>query len=166
MAADPRMTDIMELIDRLELQVTEGKRVLLSNRVLVEEEEFLALLDQLRQAIPVEFSQARRVLQERQQIVLEAQAEATKIVNTARDKAEYLISEKGLTAEARYRSEDYLRQGRESSRRLMSEIDSYAKRVLDDVERVMKTNLDDVERVMQENLRDIERAKNALAEQH
>ena len=155
MDADPRMTDIMELIDRLELQVTEGKRVPLSNRIMVEEEEFLALIDLLRQAMPAEFSQARRVIQDRQQIVLSAQSEAEKIVGTARDKAEYLISEKGLTAEARYRSEDYLRQGRETSRRLMTEVDGYARRVLDDVERVMK-----------ENLADIERAKSALAEQH
>lgn len=154
MAADPRVADIMELIDRLELQVTEGKRILRSNRVMVEEEAFLELIDMLRQAVPAEFSRARRVIQDRQKIVLDAQSEAETIVAAARDKAEYLISERGLTSEARHRSEDYLRQGRETSRRLMGEVDSYARTVFDEVERVMR-----------EKLSDIERAKSTLAEQ-
>jgi hypothetical protein len=145
MVHDTRGLDILDLIDRLESQVTEGKRVLLSNRVIVEEGEFLALLDQLRDALPIEIQQARRVLQDRQKVILDAQAEAEKIVMTAKERAEYLISEKGLTAEARYRGEDYLRQGRESSRRLMGEVDSYASELLDRVERVMRENLKDIE---------------------
>jgi vacuolar-type H+-ATPase subunit H len=137
--------DILDLIDRLESQVTEGKRVLLSNRVIVEEGEFLALLDQLRDAVPVEIQHARRVLQDRQKIVLDAQAEAEKIIMTAKERAEYLISEKGLTAEARYRGEDYLRQGKETSRKLMSEVDQYASDLLNKVESVMRDNLKDIE---------------------
>jgi hypothetical protein len=155
MVQDTRGLDILELIDRLELQVTEGKRVLLSNRVIVEEGEFLALLDQLRDAVPVEIQQARRVLQERQKVILDAQAEAEKIIDTAKERVEYLISEKGLTAEARYRGEDYLRQGRESSKRVMGEVDRYASDVLGQVERVMR-----------EHLKDIEHAKLKIAGQH
>jgi hypothetical protein len=145
MVQDTRSRDILELIDRLEAQVTEGKRVLLSNRVIVEEGEFLALLDQLRDAVPVEIQQARRVIQERQKVILEAQAEAEKIIMTAKERVEYLISEKGLTAEARYRGEDYLRQGKETSKRLMGEVDRYASEVLDQLERVIRENLKDIE---------------------
>src|SRR5436305_4596306 len=112
MAHDMQPVDIMELVDRLEAHVTGASRFFRSNRVLVEEVEFLALLDQLRQAVPVEMQQARRIIQERQKIILDAQTEAEKIVTTARDRAEYLLSDKGLTAEAKYRSEDYLRQAR------------------------------------------------------
>jgi vacuolar-type H+-ATPase subunit H len=146
MAQPAQQADIMELIDRLAAQVTDGKRVLLSNRVMVEEGEFLALLDELRQAIPVEIHQARRVLQDRQKVILDAQEEAQKILATAKDRAEYLISEKGLTAEARYRSEDYLRQARDNAKRSMHEVDGYARRVLDQIERVMRENLADIER--------------------
>jgi vacuolar-type H+-ATPase subunit H len=146
MAQYTQPADIMELIDRLAAQVTDGKRVLLSNRVIVEEQEFLALLDELRQAVPLEVQQARRVLQERQKVILDAQEEAQKILATAKDRAEYLISEKGLTAEARYRSEDYLRQARDNAKRSMGEVDGYARRILDQVERVMRENLADIER--------------------
>jgi vacuolar-type H+-ATPase subunit H len=155
MTQNAQPTDIMELIDKLAAQVTDGRRVLLTNRIMVEEVEFFSLLDELRQAIPNEVYQARRVLQERQKVILDAQEEAQKILATAKDRAEYLISEKGLTAEARYRGEDYLRQARDNAKRSMGEVDGYAHRVLDEVERVMR-----------ENLADIARAKGTLSEQH
>ena len=47
MARDTQTRDMMELLDRLEAQVADGKRVLLSNRIMVEEGEFMAILDQL-----------------------------------------------------------------------------------------------------------------------
>lgn len=145
MVHDTRKLGILELIDRLEAQVTEGKRFLLTNRIIVEEGEFLTLLDQLRDAVPVEIQQARRVLQDRQIVILDAQAEAEKIIVTAKERVEYLLSEKGLTAEARYRGEDYLRRGKEHSKRIMGEVDRYASDVLDQVERVMRENLKDIE---------------------
>src|SRR4051794_35715394 len=115
---DPLLSDLLDLIDRLEEQVTSGKRVPLSNRVMVEEEEFLSVVDQLRQSLPAEIRQARRVVQERQKVILAAQAEAEKILSVAKERAEYLISEKGLTSEARVRSEELLRQARDQSKRI------------------------------------------------
>lgn len=139
-------TDIIELIDRLAAQVGDGRRVLLSNRVLVEEDEFLATLDELRHAVPLELQQARRVLQERQRIILEAQEEAQKILDTAQKRVEYLLSDNGLTAEARYRSEGYLRQARDNARRSMDEFDGYARGMLEKIETVMRESLADIER--------------------
>jgi hypothetical protein len=155
MGQDPKARDILELIDSLEAHIIEGRRFLMSNRVIVEEGEVLAILDQLRSAVPAELQLARRVLQDRQKVILDAQAEAEKIITTARDRAEYLISEQGVTAEARYRSEDYLRQARENARRSMSEVDSFAKNLLDQVEQVMRKNLND-----------IEQAKGSLSQPH
>ena len=145
MLHDSQTLDIMDLIDRLESQFSEGRRMLGTRRIMVDEGEFLALIDHLRNSVPMELLQARRVIQDRQQIILEAQEEAEKIVSTARDRAEYLISEKGLTAEARYRSEDVLRQARERAQKTMGEVDGYARRVLDQVERTIRQNLNEIE---------------------
>lgn len=140
-ATDPLLSGLLELIDHLEEQVTGGKRVPLSNRVMVEEEEFLALIDQLRQSLPVEIRQARRVVQERQKVILEAQAEAEKILTVAKERAEYLINQQGLTNEARVRSEEMLRQAREQSKRLTAEVDNYAMSVFDKAERSLREGL-------------------------
>ncbi len=144
---------MLELLERLEAQVAEGRRVLLSNRIMVEEGEFLQTLDQLRECIPIEIQQARRVLQERQKIILEAQDVAKQIVAQAKERSEYLVSQHGVTAEARYRGEDSLREARERANRSMSAIDKYA-----------RERLELVERVIRENLAEIERAKGSLSQ--
>lgn len=154
--------DITEIIERLESQVVNGRRVM--SKVMVDESEFLALVDQLREAIPAELQQARRVIQQRQEIILDAQGEADKILATARERAEYLISERGLTAEARYRGEDVLRGAEEKARTTISQVDRYAQQLLDDVELVMTRNLSDIEKVVSRQLSDIGQAKSRLSE--
>ena len=145
--------DMLELLDLLEAHVAEGRRVLLSNRIMVEEGEFMTILDQLRDSIPVEVKQARRVLQERQKIIVDAQTEATKIITMAKERSEYLVSQHGVTAEARYRGEDSLREAREKASRSMSQIDTYA-----------RERLEIVEKAIRDNLAEIERAKGSLAQ--
>lgn len=137
--------DITRLIDYLEEQVHAAMRVPLTNRVAVEEEAFLAIVHQLRASIPAELHQARRVIQDRQQIILDAQNEAERIINTAKERAEYLMSENGVMAEARHRSEEYLRQSRSQNQRSMDEIENYALRVFDQVEKAMRSGLQDIE---------------------
>jgi hypothetical protein len=138
--------DMLELLDLLEAHVAEGRRVLLSNRIMVEEGEFMTILDQLRGSIPVEVKQARRILQERQKIIVDAQTEATKIITMAKERSEYLVSQHGVTAEARYRGEDSLREAREKASRSMSQIDTYARERLEIVEKAIRDNLAEIER--------------------
>ena len=80
--------DILYLVDQLEELVSLGKRVPMSRRVMVEEEDFLALVDQLRVALPNEIKQAQRVIKERERVIGEAQDEASRIVQSARERAE------------------------------------------------------------------------------
>ncbi|MGH9176798.1 MAG: ATPase [Vicinamibacterales bacterium] len=136
---------MLELLDRLEAHVAEGKRVLLSNRIMVEEGEFMAIVDQLRESIPVEIQQARRVIQERQKIIIDAQSEATRIITQAKERADYLVGQQGVTAEARYQGENHLRQVRDTAKRTMVEVDGYARKQLDQVERVIKKSLAEIE---------------------
>lgn len=117
--------DILYLVDRLEELVGVGKRVPFSGRVMVEEEEFLALVDQLRVAIPNEIKQAQRVIKERERIIGEAQDEAAQIIASAKDRTELLVSQHGIMLEARKRSEDVLRLAEEKRQRTQGEVDYF-----------------------------------------
>ena len=67
--------DMAFLIDRLEALVSTSRRVPFG-RVLLDEQEILEIIDQMRLSLPNEINQARRVLQERDQIIGQAQSEA------------------------------------------------------------------------------------------
>lgn len=117
--------DMLYLLDRLEELVSVGKRVPFSTRVMVEEEEFLALVDQLRVAVPNEIKQAQRVIKERERIIGEAQDEAAEIVDHAHAEADRMVSQSALLAEAKQRGEEILRRAEEEQQRTKGELDVY-----------------------------------------
>ena len=137
--------DILELIERLEHLAEQSSRVPWGNKIMIDEEELLLLIDQLRMAMPQEIKQARRVVQDRQKIITDAQTEADKILSVARERAEYLMNEQGLVNEAKARSEELLRQSREHSRKSMQEVDQYAHQMLTQLERVLEENLNQIQ---------------------
>ncbi|MDQ3696055.1 MAG: ATPase [Chloroflexota bacterium] len=118
--------DFLYLVDRLEELVGVGKRVPFSHRVMVEEAEFLAIVDQLRVTVPNEIRQAQRVIREREAIIIQAQDEAAKILDVARQQAEYIVSQQGVLNEARQRGEELLQQVEVAHRRSIGQIDDYA----------------------------------------
>jgi vacuolar-type H+-ATPase subunit H len=162
---DDGTVDILYLVDRLEELVGIGKRVPFSGRVMVEEEQFLALVDQLRIAVPNEIKQAQRVIKERERIISESQEEAAKILETARKRAEYFVSEQGILNEARQQSEELLRQVEERRNRSKSEIDDFALQQFNKLEEAMREGLEIIDNAVRETVATLERAKQAIAQE-
>ena len=50
--------DVLQLIDKLEQLVNSGTRLPLSSRTVIDEQEFLDIIDQLRIMVPDEIKQA------------------------------------------------------------------------------------------------------------
>jgi hypothetical protein len=154
--------EILYLLDQLEEMVGISKRVPFSNKVMVEEEHFLDLVEQLRIAIPNEVKQAQRVVRDRERIIAESQMEASRIVEAARSRAEYLISEHGVLNEARQRSEELLEQAEERKKRELGEIDIYAMEQFNKVSQAVQDGLDIIERSLHETLSELDRARNSV----
>lgn len=138
---DDTSVDIFYLLDQLEELVSLSKRVPFSGRVMVEENEFLALVDQLRIAVPNEVKQAQRVIRERQAIIQESHEEATRILDAARKRADYFVSQDGILNEARLKSEQILQDALDARNRNLGVIDAYALEQFDKVERAMRDGL-------------------------
>jgi hypothetical protein len=151
--------DVLGLLDRLEELVGVGRRMPFSTRVMVEEEEFLGLLDQIRAAVPREIRHAQRVVEERADIITSAQHEAAKILDHARTQAEYIISEQGVMNEARQRGEEYLRQVEMEQRRSIGQIDEYALQQIGRVEEAIQDGLNLVMDALREASTNLEQAK-------
>jgi hypothetical protein len=160
-AADDADTtvDFLYLVDRLEELVGVGKRVPFSNRVMVEEEEFLAIVDQLRVTVPNEIRQAQRVVREREAIILQAQDEAAKILDVARQQAEYIVSQQGILSEARQRGEELLQQVEVAHRRSISDIDQYAIEQFTRMEEAMQDGMNIILDAVREASATLEQAK-------
>jgi hypothetical protein len=149
---DDTSVDIFYLLDRLEELVSFGKRVPFYGKVMVEENEFLALVDQLRIAVPNEIKQAQRVIRERQTILAESHEEAARILDAARKRAEYFVSQEGILNEARLKGEQVLQDAHDKRNRVMGEIDAYALEQFDKVEEAMRNGLALIDESLEETV--------------
>ncbi len=142
--------DLAQLLDRLQTLVERGSRVPFSSKVMVDEQELLALVEELRHAFPREVRQARRVLQERQKIITDAQLEAQRILATAQERAQYLLSEQGILNETRARCEEMLRQAKERRQQMMDEANRYVREVIEKAEAGVLSAAQQLQRVKME----------------
>jgi cell division septum initiation protein DivIVA len=122
--------DILYLLDQLEETLGAGSRLPLTSRTLVDEQEILDILDQIRVSIPEELKAARRLNQERDQVLADARAEADRIRQAADAQAAERVAEHNLVRTAEQRAAEIedraLRQATDTRR----EADAYAHRVL------------------------------------
>lgn len=154
--------EILYLLDRLEEMVGVSKRVPFSHRVMVEEDDFVELVEQLRLAIPSEVRQAQRVVRDREKIIAEAQQEAAHIIEGARSRAEYLVSREGILNEARQRSEEMLRLAEERRKREMGQIDVYAMEQFNRIEQALREGLELIDNAVQDTVSHLQDARDQI----
>ena len=124
------MSDIYFLIDQMERQLTESTRVPLSAFLIVNEDDMLDLIDQMRTAIPQAVRDGEKIQVERNRIVNQAEEEAERIVRESREQAAGLTEEHELVLAARQREKTIIERAQREAEVLKTEADEYARRVL------------------------------------
>jgi cell division septum initiation protein DivIVA len=134
--------DILQLIDRLEELFNESKSIPLTRNVMVDEDRMLDIIDQMRIAIPEEVKKAQQLLGQRDRLLAQAQEEANRTIEIARQKAEQMISREVVAQEAMRRAEQIVAQARAEAEAIRADADAYAMNSLtqlqDELERISK----------------------------
>jgi hypothetical protein len=86
--AEEYIMDILQLIDRLEELFNDAKAVPFTHNVIVDEDRMLELIDQMRISIPDEVKKAQQVVAQRDRVMAQAQEEANRTLDSARQKAD------------------------------------------------------------------------------
>lgn len=110
--------EILKMIDLLEDKVEQSKSIPLLNRALIDKEEILAAIEEIRLNIPEDMKQARLIREERKRIIAEAQAEADEIVNNAKIKTEKMIDEHEITKKAYEQANQIVSAAQKNAREL------------------------------------------------
>jgi len=92
--------DILHLIDRLEELFNESRAIPFTHNVVVDEEKMLDLIDQMRVAIPEEMKKAQQVMTQSDRILAQAQEEANRTLDLAREKGEQLLERDSIVQNA------------------------------------------------------------------
>lgn len=126
--------DIMTLIDKLEDLIATGKKVPLTNSVVVNEKDLYDIIDEIRATLPDELKQARWIVKERQEMIEEAEKEANRIIEEAREKANALAAETEVVKRAEKQAADILDAARAREREIRLGAEDYADEMLANLE--------------------------------
>ena len=117
--------DILQLIDRLEELFNESKSIPLTRNVMVDEDRMLDIIDQMRIAIPEEVKKAQQLLGQRDRVLAQAQEEANRTIEIARQKADQMVAKDMIMLEAQRRAEQILVQARTDAEGVRADADDY-----------------------------------------
>jgi cell division septum initiation protein DivIVA len=122
--------DIQHLIDRLEQTLAESRHIPMTANLIVDEDRLYSLIDQMRMSIPEEVKRANRVEAEKERIMAQAQEEADRIRDLAKQEAGDLVQRDPILVSAQQRSDTILERARREAEAMRHESDAYAAEVL------------------------------------
>ncbi len=117
--------DILHLVDRLEELFNESRPVPMIRKVIVDEEKMLSIIDQMRVSIPEEIKKAQQLLTQRDRLLAQAQEEANRTLQLAREKADQLVSKDSIIQGAQSRAAQLIEQARIDNEVAQKEVDLY-----------------------------------------
>ena len=126
--------DIMALVDRIEELVDSGRSVPLTSSKMVDPEKVYEIIDEIRAQFPDEIKQARWIVKERQEMLEEAEKEANRILEDARDRARSIASEQEIVKLAEQQAAAIMDDARAKEREIRLGAEDYADEMLANLE--------------------------------
>jgi chemotaxis protein histidine kinase CheA len=118
--------DILHLVDRLEELFNNSRPIPLTHNVIVDEDKFLDIIDQMRISVPEEVKKAQDVFSKKDRVMAQAQEEATRTLQLARERADGLVEKELLVQDAKRRAEQIIDQARAEAENIKTGADQYA----------------------------------------
>ena len=122
--------DILQLIDRLEELFNNSRPIPLTHNVIVDEDKFLDIIDQMRITVPEEVKKAQQIFSQKDRVMAQAQEEATRTLQLAREKADGMVDKEVLVTDSQRRAGQIIDQARMDAENIKIDADQYALDVL------------------------------------
>jgi len=137
--------EILSLLDALEDAIENAVSVPFSGKCMVDRNEILELIQDIRLKLPDEIKQAKWISKERARILAEAQQEADDIVKNAESRIAAMVNEHEISQKAYEQAETILSNAKKSAREIRLGTREYADNILGRVEEMLKEMLEAIQ---------------------
>lgn len=137
--------EIFTLLETLEEMLENSKTIPFSNKGIIDKEEMLEVIKEIRLKLPDELKQAKWVKEERQRILSEAQKEADGIVKEAENRIISMIDEHEITRKAYEQKAEIIETANEMSREISKGTKDYADSILENIEVALQNALETIQ---------------------
>ena len=148
--------EIFELLESLEELIERSRNLPFSSKGIVDRDECLDIIKEIRLKLPDELKQAKWVKEERQRILVEAQKEADGIVKEAENRIISMIDEHEITRKAYEQRKEIIENANERSREISNGTKEYADELLAQTEDVLTTTLNNLGKNMSDAVKMME----------
>ena len=107
--------DTRKLLEELENVINNASEVPLTNKKLVDKDEIERLIDAINQSLPNELESARRIVADKERIMLEAEKKAEDTVAQAKDYIARITEESELVKQAQERANEVISSAHKSA---------------------------------------------------
>jgi vacuolar-type H+-ATPase subunit H len=143
---------VVELIDELEEIVRRSNTVPLSNKkIMINPDDIMDIIDEIRMRLPEEVLEARRVKQEESRIITAAQTKAKALIENAVKKQRELIDSDEVAKNAYNQAEQTIKESEEKGKKILTKAETNAKELVggsaEYAESVLKKVQDELKRI-------------------
>ncbi|MDD2376242.1 MAG: ATPase [Clostridia bacterium] len=133
--------EIFTLLENLEELVENSSKVPFSSKVMVDKEELGDILEEIRLKLPDELKQAKRIKDERLNILNDAQKESDELLKDAENKIIQMVDEHVITKQAIMQKEEIVENANKISKEISCGTRDYADAILEKVEDVLRETM-------------------------
>ena len=128
---------VLELLSEIEEIVDTASGFPLTGKIMVDSNELLEIVNEIRACLPDEIKQAQWIKNEHDRILDEAKTEYETIVRDAQNQAEQMVAKDEIMTQARTRSEELMNATEQNSRQLKMSTYDYVDGILFDFQEKM-----------------------------
>ncbi|MFJ3905832.1 cell division initiation protein [Streptomyces sp. NPDC090025] len=138
--------DVQKKLDEIVTTVQSARSMPMSASCVVNRADLLALLEEVREALPGSLAQAQELLGGREQMVDQARREAERIIEAAHAERGSLISDTQVARQSQDEAERILAEARREAEEIRAEADDYVDSKLANFEVVLNKTIASVDR--------------------
>ncbi len=134
--------EFLSILETLEDLVEKSVSVPFSGKCLVDKEEILEIVKELRLKLPDDIKQAKWVKEERQRILMDAQKEAANMLKDAESKIASMVDEHEITQKAYEQANEIVAAAQKNAREIRLGTKDYADNILNRVEEILNDTIE------------------------
>lgn len=154
--------DLLHLIDRLEEQIGEARRLPIGTGSVIDRRRLLDLVDQLRAAVPAEVREANEVLRNKGEVLARADEEVAIRLSRADEEVGRRVAESEVVKAAELRAQEIIAEARRETEGIMEEARHQAEAKSAEGARLAAEQMDEADRYAMEMLRKLEQQLDAF----
>lgn len=139
--------EVMEIVEMMEEAIDKAPVVPLSGKILIDKEDILDYIQEMRLVFPDELKEAKWIKGERQRILSEAEGKAEEMLKNAEEKMIQMVEENEITRKAYEKANIVENEANNNVAQMNADFDQYVNDTLNALERSVDATLKHIQEV-------------------